>query len=146
MKYLYSQYSIFEDSFQVRLLGGKTSNVGRVTVQYDGMWFDVCFESKKSGQRQWRFSNVQVMCRELGFPGAMFARQGGQGTGTHQSIVAGYVCKEGMNPSITLDEPNQKQNKTKQTNKKTNKETNKEKQQKHNKTIQKQNKITQKTA
>ena len=71
--------------------------MGRVVVQYDDTWSDVCFVSKASGTRQWRFSNVQVTCRELGFPGAMFDRQGGQGTGTHQSIVAGYVCKEGMN-------------------------------------------------
>ena len=88
--------SIFEGTFQVRLLGGKTPNMGRVVVRYDDVWSDVCFESKASEPMQWSFSNVQVVCRELGFPGAMFARPtDGQDTGLHQSTVSGYVCKDG---------------------------------------------------
>ena len=71
--------------------------MGRVVVRYDDVWSDVCFESKESGLAQRSFSNVQVLCRELGFPGAMFARSNvGQGAGIHQSTVSGYVCKIGM--------------------------------------------------
>ena len=78
--------------------------MGRVAVQYDDVWSDVCFESEETGSRQWGFSNVQVTCTELSFPGAMFAKQGGQGIGIQKSIVTGYVCKAGKYPATNCAE------------------------------------------
>ena len=84
---------IFKDSFHVQLVGGVTQNVGRVEVKYDDIWSDVCYE--QHGVKPWSFYNAQVVCRELGFPGAMFARRGGHGRGTRESVVYGYNCKDG---------------------------------------------------
>ena len=84
---------VFEDSFQVQLVGGVTQNVGRVEVKYDDVPSDVCFE--QNGAKPWNFDNAQVVCRELGFPGTMFARKGGQGHGTSERVVYGYECKDG---------------------------------------------------
>ena len=87
----------------MRLVGGTTPNEGRVEVKYDDVWSNVCYEKPESelqdGQvsdtRKWSFANADVVCRELGFPGTMFARQGGQGIGSRPSKVAGYKCKKG---------------------------------------------------
>ena len=84
---------MFKDSFRVQLVGGVTQNVGRLEVEYDGVRLDVCYEH--NGARRWSFYNAQVVCRELGFPGALFARRGGQGHGTRESVVYGYECKDG---------------------------------------------------
>ena len=85
------------DSFKLQLVGGITPNEGRVEVKYDDVWSNVCYEKSESegDTRKWSFANANVVCRELGFPGTMFARQGGQGNGTRQSVVTGYKCKKG---------------------------------------------------
>ncbi|XP_072047768.1 scavenger receptor cysteine-rich domain-containing protein DMBT1-like [Amphiura filiformis] len=80
-------------NFSVQLIGGAAPNTGRVEVQYDDMWASVCYESLDTASRQWSFDNTQVVCRELGFPGTMLARQGGQGQGTHKATLYDYYCK-----------------------------------------------------
>ena len=89
-------HTLHVDAFEVNLIGGIAPNVGRVEVQYDDTWSNVCYDSRESETRQWSFYNAQVVCRELGFPGTMIARQGGMGLGSRGSIVDGFKCKEGM--------------------------------------------------
>ena len=85
----------------MQLVGGTTPNEGRVEVKYDDVWSYVCYVKPKlqdgevSDTRKWSLANAVVVCRELGFPGTMFARQGGQGIGSRQSVVTGYKCRRG---------------------------------------------------
>ncbi|XP_072047042.1 uncharacterized protein [Amphiura filiformis] len=83
-------------SFEVQLVGGISSNVGRVEVRYDNEWTSVCYETSDGSANDWSFANAQVVCRELGFPGTMFARQGGQGQGTREHVINGYQCREDL--------------------------------------------------
>ncbi|XP_072047776.1 uncharacterized protein [Amphiura filiformis] len=83
-------------SFEVQLAGGISSNVGRVEVRYDDEWSSVCYESTDGSSNDWSFANAQVVCRELGFPGTMFARQGGQGQGNLGHSISGYQCREDL--------------------------------------------------
>ena len=78
----------------MQLVGGTTPNEGRVEVKYDDVWSSVCYKKPETywDTRTWIFNNAEVVCRELGFPGTMFARQGGQGIGLRQSVVTGYKC------------------------------------------------------
>ena len=85
----------FKDTFEVKLVGGSTSNAGRVEVSYDNISSDVCYEPNTDhGTEQWSFYNTQVVCRELGFPGAMFARRGGYGDGMRKSGISDYRCTD----------------------------------------------------
>ena len=63
---------------QVRLVGGNGVNTGRVEVYYSGSWGTVCDDG-------WSLNDGAVVCRELGFPGAISSlccAAFGQGTGT----------------------------------------------------------------
>ena len=62
---------------QVRLVGGYGVNTGRVEVYYNNTWGTVCGNG-------WSLSSATVLCRELGFPGAVSSfccAAFGQGTG-----------------------------------------------------------------
>ena len=62
---------------QVRLVGGYGVNTGRVEVHYYNTWGTVC-------HRGWDLNDATVVCRELGFPGAISfscCAAFGQGTG-----------------------------------------------------------------
>ena len=62
---------------QVRLVGGNVVNTGRVEVYHNNTWGTVCDDG-------WDLNDAAVVCRELGFPGAIsFSCCGafGQGTG-----------------------------------------------------------------
>ena len=92
----------YSDSFEVGLASGSAPNEGKVEVKYDDTWSGVCYESKSGDTRSWSFANVQVACRELGFPGAMLARKGGQEINMRHSKIYGYKCTEGNHQPNTL--------------------------------------------
>ncbi|XP_073692648.1 uncharacterized protein [Garra rufa] len=53
----------------VRLVGGLAS-FGRVEIYHDGQWGTVCDDG-------WNLAEAQVVCRQMGFPGAITATSGG---------------------------------------------------------------------
>ena len=79
----------YQDSFEVKLIGGSAPNAGRVEVKYDDTWSNVCYKTQRF------FRTVQVVCKELGFPGALFKRQGGYGDGTREFSMQ-YECFAGI--------------------------------------------------
>ena len=52
------------DPHNVRLVGGPVENSGRVEIFYGGVWGTVC-------NIGWDFDDAEVVCRQLGYPGAM---------------------------------------------------------------------------
>ncbi|XP_071486552.1 scavenger receptor cysteine-rich domain-containing protein DMBT1-like [Diadema antillarum] len=69
---------ICQDITEVRLVNGLAPNEGRVELKYQGQWGTVCDQS-------WDIDDAAVVCRELGYPGAVAANRGaafGRGIGT----------------------------------------------------------------
>lgn len=61
----------------IRLVGGSGPHVGRVEVFHNGAWGTVCDDL-------WDFSEAKVVCRELGYQGAVYTYSSaafGQGIG-----------------------------------------------------------------
>ena len=61
----------------MRLAGSGVAYAGRVEVFLNGSWGTICDDS-------WSFQDGNVVCRQLGFPGAMVTTQQaafGEGTG-----------------------------------------------------------------
>ncbi|XP_030851601.1 deleted in malignant brain tumors 1 protein-like [Strongylocentrotus purpuratus] len=66
------------DPFKVRLTDGAKDSEGRVEVMYDGSWGTVC-------DNGWDLNDARVVCRMLGFDGALaatFSARFGQGNGS----------------------------------------------------------------
>ena len=59
---------------EVRLVGGQNESRGRIEVLYTGVWGTVCNDS-------FTISGANVVCRELGFSGAVQVTSFGPGTG-----------------------------------------------------------------
>ena len=62
--------------FAVRLVGGTAPNQGRVEI-YNGVWGTICHD-------YWELPEAKVLCRQLGFEGALLALRSaayGEGTG-----------------------------------------------------------------
>ncbi|XP_016398909.1 galectin-3-binding protein A-like [Sinocyclocheilus rhinocerous] len=71
---------------RVRLVGDLPSS-GRVEVYHDGQWGTVCDDG-------WELAEAQVVCRQLGFPGAISVTTGGQyGEGSGPIWLDDMNCK-----------------------------------------------------
>ncbi|XP_016113110.1 galectin-3-binding protein A-like [Sinocyclocheilus grahami] len=71
---------------RVRLVGDLPSS-GRVEVYHDGQWGTVCDDG-------WELAEAQVVCRQLGFPGAISVMAGGQyGEGSGPIWLDDMNCK-----------------------------------------------------
>ncbi|XP_011665441.2 deleted in malignant brain tumors 1 protein-like [Strongylocentrotus purpuratus] len=79
--------------FQVRLIGGSNDAEGRVEVLNDGSWGTICDNS-------WDLRDARVVCRMLGFDGALDApgsARFGQGSGPISLV---YVSCDGTEDSL----------------------------------------------
>ena len=65
-------------TFQIRLVNGTNSSIGRVEVLFGGVWGTLC-------GNLWSLNNAKVLCRQLGLPHENAYAQGnaefGQGSG-----------------------------------------------------------------
>ncbi|XP_043088734.1 LOW QUALITY PROTEIN: galectin-3-binding protein A [Puntigrus tetrazona] len=78
---------------RVRLVGDLPSS-GRVEVFHDGQWGTVCDDG-------WDLAEAQVVCRQLGFPGAVSVTSGGQyGEGSGPIWLDDMNCK-GLESSLS---------------------------------------------
>ena len=55
-----------EENWPIRLVGGSSSNEGRVEIQYNGTWGTICDDL-------WNKNAAQVACRMLGYTNASHA-------------------------------------------------------------------------
>ena len=76
--YILTHFIIFAFvDLNVRLVGASVANVGRVEVFYAGVWGTI-------NSYNWDIHDVHVVCRQLGYPGAIssgYSNQFGFGTG-----------------------------------------------------------------
>ncbi|KAK9978263.1 hypothetical protein ABG768_020022 [Culter alburnus] len=71
---------------RVRLVGDLPSS-GRVEIYHDGQWGTVCDDG-------WELAEAQVVCRQMGFPGAISAKSGGRyGEGSGPIWLDDMNCK-----------------------------------------------------
>lgn len=52
--------------YPVRLVDGMAPTEGRVELFYNGQWGSICDD-------HWSLVEADIVCRELGFPGAQYA-------------------------------------------------------------------------
>ncbi|XP_038067896.1 deleted in malignant brain tumors 1 protein-like [Patiria miniata] len=67
-------YNTPQKDFQARLVNGRYLHQGRVEVNIDGDWGLVC-------THEWEMVDANVLCRQLGFPGAKLAMINAEGGG-----------------------------------------------------------------
>ena len=78
----------------MRLVGGKWKGEGRVEIFFDGTWGTVCDDG-------WDLNDARVICRELGYPGAVSApHSAGFGAGNGTIWLDDVRCR-GSESSIT---------------------------------------------
>ena len=83
----------------VRLVGGSSPNEGRVEVYYNGTWGTVCDDS-------WSRTDVSVVCRMLGYPGAVSAHGSAHfGLGTGRIWLDEVDCSGSENSLFDCNHP-----------------------------------------
>jgi hypothetical protein len=81
-----------------RLAGGRGSYEGRVEVRYGGQWGTICDDS-------WDFNDATVVCRSLGFIGAISAKMGDV-SGTRFGQGNGHIWLDNLDCTGTLSNLN----------------------------------------
>ena len=67
---------------------------GRVEINVDGTWGAIC-------DNEWDLTDAGVVCKQLGYPGAMQAKSGAFfGNGSGPNLMGGVVC-DGSEAKIT---------------------------------------------
>ncbi len=70
----------------VRLVGGTTTQEGRVEIWYSSQWNTVCDD-------MWDINDAHVVCRQLGYEGAVTAHQSAHfGQGSGQILLDALQC------------------------------------------------------
>ena len=73
----------------IRLVDGKDDSQGRIEIGLDGVWGTVCHES-------WDIHDAEVVCRQLGYSGAMAATLRGSASfaaGTGRIWATNFACR-----------------------------------------------------
>ena len=84
------------DTTGVRLLGNDKPNIGRVQVEYDDEWVDVCFNGD-GNDRPWNSNTLNILCRQLGYPGSMLFRNVTIFSSSNGTSIDDYKCRGGKN-------------------------------------------------
>lgn len=80
-------------NINIRLVEGNALNRGRVEILHNGVWGTICHD-------YWEMPDANVLCRQLGFEGALVAlRSAAYGEGTGEIWLDDVDCK-GNEPSI----------------------------------------------
>lgn len=78
----------------VRLVEGNALNRGRVEILHNGVWGTICRD-------YWEMPDADVLCRQLGFEGALVAlRSAAYGKGTGEIWLDDVIVKE-MSPQFS---------------------------------------------
>ena len=87
--YSFFMYTDTMPKIDIRLIGGKDESQGRVELGLNGVWGTVCHES-------WDIHDAEVVCRQLGYRGALAATLRGPSSftaGAGRIWATNFACK-----------------------------------------------------